>query len=210
MNGMSPIVFVVDDDPSMRRSMSRFIASAGFRARVFASAEEFLACDPPGCAACLVLDIKTPRMSGLDLQEEMARRGILIPVIFITGHGTVSTSVRALKGGAVDFLEKPFDRCALLDAIERAFARDRTARRERSAGNDIARRIASLTPRERQVLSLVVSGKLNKQTAGELGIAEKTVKVHRARVMRKMKASSLAELVLLAAGRKRLHAADEK
>jgi len=192
-----PFVFVVDDDPSMRRSLARLLASAGFTARIFASADEFLACEPPDCPACLLLDVKMPKSSGLDLQDEMGARGLSIPIIFITGHGTVQVSVRAMKAGAMDFLEKPFDRRALLAAIEKAVELDRKARQEQGAADGITRRIASLTPRERQVLAHVVTGKLNKHTAVDLGVAEKTIKVHRARVMEKMKASSVAELVRL-------------
>ncbi|MDD5557892.1 MAG: LuxR C-terminal-related transcriptional regulator [bacterium] len=193
----TPLVFVVDDDPSMRRSLARLLSSAGIEARIFAAAGEFLACERPDCPACLLLDVKLGGKSGLDLQDEMARRGIALPIIFISGHGTVPTSVRAMKAGAADFLEKPFDRAALLAAVRQAFEEDSRARRERAAADEVARRIASLTPRERQVLELVVAGKPNKQIAADLGIAEKTVKVHRARVMEKMRASSLAELVRL-------------
>jgi FixJ family two-component response regulator len=192
------LVFVVDDDPSMRKSLARLLSSAGFTARIFASADEFLACAPPDCPACLLLDVKMPSKSGLDLQGEMAARELLIPIIFITGHGTVPMSVRAMKAGAADFLEKPFDRRALLAAIDKAVEKDARARQERGAADEIARRIASLTQRERQVLAHVVTGKLNKQIAVELGVAEKTIKVHRARVMRKMQASSVAELVRFA------------
>jgi FixJ family two-component response regulator len=193
----SPVVFVVDDDPSMRRSLARLLASAGFTTRIFDSADEFLACEQPDCPACLLLDVKMPKSSGLDLQDEMGTRGISIPIIFITGHGTVPMSVRAMKAGAADFLEKPFDRRALLAAIEKAVEKDRKARQEQGAADEIARRIASLTPRERQVLAHVVTGKLNKQIAVDLGVAEKTIKVHRGRVMEKMQASSIAELVRL-------------
>lgn len=195
MKRKSALVFVVDDDPSMRKSLSRLLASAGYEAKVCASAGEFLACALPDCPACLVLDIKMPKISGIDLQKEMLRRRLAIPIIFITGHGTIPMSVSAMKNGAADFLEKPFDRQVLLAAIEKVLAEDKAARVERDAADEIAERFESLTPRERQVLAQVVTGKLNKQIAHELGIVEKTVKVHRARVMEKMKTASLAELV---------------
>jgi FixJ family two-component response regulator len=193
-----PVVFVVDDDPSMRRSLTRLLSTTGLEVRTFAAADEFLACEQPDSPACLVLDIKLKGASGLDLQDEMARRGLVLPIIFITGHGTVPGSVRAMKAGAADFLEKPFDRSTLLAAIQKAVERDRLSRRDRAVVDEIAKRIATLTPRERQVLAHVVAGKLNKQIAADLGVVEKTIKVHRARVMQKMKVSSLAELVCLA------------
>lgn len=193
-----PVILVVDDDPSMRKSMARLLSSAGFAVKIFASAAEFLDSGLPGGPACLVLDVKMPGKSGLDLQEEMAARGIFLPIVFITGHGTVPMSVRAMKGGALDFLEKPFDRRTLLSAIAKAVEKDRQARRDRGELAEIERRVASLTPREREVLEGVVAGRLNKQIAGGLGIAEKTVKVHRGRVMEKMRVSSVAELVHLA------------
>ena len=195
MKSKSALVFVVDDDPSMRKSLSRLLASAGYEARVLASAGEFLACALPDCPACLVLDIKMPKISGIDLQKEIMRRRLAIPIIFITGHGTIPMSVSAMKNGAAEFLEKPFDRQVLLGAIEKALAKDKAARVERDAADEIAKRFESLTPRERQIFAQVVTGKLNKQIACELGIVEKTVKVHRARVMEKMKTASLAELV---------------
>jgi len=197
MRESAPLVFVVDDDHSMRRSLARLLSSAEIEVKVFASADEFLACEKPDRPSCLILDLKLERQSGLDLQDEMARRGIMLPIIFITGYGSVPTSVRAMKGGALDFLEKPFSRRDLIDAIRRAVENDRKARQERTAADEIRQRIASLTPRERQVLAHVVAGKLNKQIASDLGIAEKTIKVHRARVMQKMKVTSLAELVRL-------------
>lgn len=179
----------------MRKSLSRLLASAGYEAEVFASAGDFLACAPPDCPACLILDIKMPKISGIDLQKEMIRRRLAIPIIFITGHGTIPMSVNAMRNGAADFLEKPFDRQILLAAIGKTLAKDKAARLERDAADEIAERFESLTPRERQVFAQVVTGKLNKQIAHELGIVEKTVKVHRARVMEKMKTASLAELV---------------
>lgn len=191
-------VFVVDDDPSVRASLGRLFKSVRLGAEVFASAREFLERAPAEGPACLVLDVRLPELSGLDLQAELARAGVAIPIVFITGHGTVPMSVQAMKAGAADFLEKPVDDQQLLDAVHRALDRDRRARQERAEVAELRRRLESLTPREREVLSYVAAGWLNKQIAAELGTSEKTVKVHRARVMEKMRVSSLAELARLA------------
>lgn len=191
-------VFIVDNDPSMRRSLKRLLRSIGFNVETFASAQEFLSRDPIIGPACLVLDVQMPGLSGLDLQDELAARHRSIPIIFISGHGTIPMSVRAMKGGAADFFTKPFDDQDLVDAIGKAIDEDGKARQEQTELAEIQRRIDSLTPREREVLHLVIAGRLNKQIAFALGTSEKTIKVHRAHVMEKMQAGSLAELVRLA------------
>jgi RNA polymerase sigma factor (sigma-70 family) len=194
-----PVVFIVDDDAAVRKSLERLVRSVGLRGETFASASEFLqraAADGP---SCLVLDVRMPEVSGLALQEKLAAAGPRIPIIFISGHGDITVSVRAMKAGAVDFLPKPFSDQDLLEAIQQAIARDRQAREAREALQAIQRRVALLTPRERDVLVLVTAGLLNKQIAAELGMSEKTVKAHRAQVMQKMRVSSVAQLVLLAA-----------
>ncbi|UCH78920.1 MAG: response regulator transcription factor [Candidatus Coatesbacteria bacterium] len=191
-------VFVVDDDPSVRGGLNRLFKSVGLAVETFASAAEFLERGRGEGPACLVLDVRMPELSGLDLQAELARADVAIPIVFITGHGSVPMSVRAMKAGAADFLEKPVDEQELLDAVNRALARDRRARREQAELADLRRRLASLTSREREVLSYVAAGRLNKQIAAELGTSEKTVKVHRARVMEKMEVASVAELARLA------------
>lgn len=198
MTSSDAIVFVVDDDSSVRSALKRLIKSVGHKVTTFSSAREFLDHDHPDAPSCLVLDIRMPGLSGLELQEHMAALGLTMPIIFITGHGNIPTSVRAMKAGAVDFLEKPFDDQALLDAIHHAIAKDTQAKREQTEIRDIKQRVASLTPREYEVFSLVVTGMLNKQIAFDLGTSEKTIKVHRARVMQKMSAESLADLVRLA------------
>ena len=189
------IVYVVDDDEAVRRSLARLVRSVGLKVDTFASAQAFLEHKGQNRPSCLVLDVRLPGLSGLDLQTAMGQSQRTMPIIFITGLGNVPMTVRAMKGGAQDFLEKPFEDQELLDAIQRALARSRAARAEDAERADIEGRLATLTPRERQVLELVVAGLLNKQIAGELGAAEKTIKVHRGRVMKKMQADSVAELV---------------
>lgn len=192
-------VFVIDDDPSVRTALKRLLASVGLRCETFATAEEYLrrpGTDGPGC---LVLDVRMPGPSGLDLQEQLAGAEHVLPIIFLTGHGDVPTTVRAMKAGAVEFLTKPCHEQELLDAIGHAIERDRQALRRLAEHQRVRQHYGSLTPRERQVMALVVSGLLNKQIAGELRISEKTVKVHRGGVMQKMQAGSLADLVRMAA-----------
>ena len=192
-------VFLVDDDASVRRALTRLIKSAGYQVQNFASAQEFLDAKPQWCgAACLVLDIRMPGLNGLGLQRELQAANAILPIIFITGHGDIPMSVKAMKAGAVDFLSKPVREETLLPAIEQALARAVRARAERKEFDEIQRRVDTMTPREREVMAWVVRGLLNKQIAFELGTVEKTIKVHRARVMEKMDVDSLAELVRLA------------
>ena len=198
MTAPAPVVFVVDDDPSVRKSLTRVIASAGYSVETFASARDFMTREPARGPCCMVLDVRMPGLTGLDLQDALGGAEHRMPIVFITGHGDVSMSVKAMKAGAVDFLTKPFDLENLLDAIRRAVARDVKDRGEEGRTAEARERVRRLTPRETEVFALVVTGMLNKQIAGALGIAEKTVKVHRARVMEKLQAGSVAELVRLA------------
>jgi FixJ family two-component response regulator len=189
------LVFVIDDDASMREAISRLLHAIGLTVRTFGSAREFLQYRLPDIPACLVLDVRLPGLSGLDLQREMVERGIHVPVIFITGHGDIPMSVQAMKAGAVEFLTKPFRDQDLLDAVRSGIQRDRKGRKERSEVARIREDLGQLTSREREVMSLVVGGFLNKQIALRLGASEKTIKIHRGRVMQKMRADSLADLV---------------
>ena len=200
MSGPEPVVFIVDDDDAVRRFLSGLIESVELAVEAYASARDFLAAYEPGRPGCLVLDVRMPGMSGLELQRELAERAIDLPVIVLTGHGNVQVAVHAMKAGAVDFVEKPFDNELLLDRIQKAVAESVRADGERVKRNEIANRMRLLSPRERQVLDLVVAGETNKGVARHLDISERTVEIHRANAMRKMRAKSLADLVLMAAG----------
>jgi FixJ family two-component response regulator len=197
MKAEDPIIYVLDDDSRVREALSGLLLSLGLRVEVFASAAEYLVFKKPNSPACLILDLDLPGMNGLQLQREIAGPDAP-PIIFLTGHGDVPSSVRAMKAGAVEFLLKPFDSQELLEAIDTAIAQDREKRIKEAEIAELRRRYALLTPREREVLPLVVSGLLNKQTAAELGTSEITIQVHRGQIMRKMAASSLAELVKIA------------
>jgi FixJ family two-component response regulator len=199
-SGRCSAVFLVDDDPSVRKALTRLIKAAGYQVEAFASARDFLEWrnGPDRGSGCLILDVRMPGLSGLDLQQELLAAHAQLPIIFITGHGDIPMSVKAMKHGAVDFLPKPIKDTVLLKAVEQALARADHDLAEREELENIQRRLESLTPREREVLALVVKGLLNKQIAFQLGTVEKTVKVHRARVMAKMEVQSLAELVRIA------------
>jgi RNA polymerase sigma factor (sigma-70 family) len=191
----APVVFVVDDDPSVRSSLKFLLSTVGLEAETFNSADSFLRKKPADVPSCLVLDVRLPGLSGLDFQRELAARNIRLPIVFLTGHGDIPMSVRAIKAGAVEFLTKPFRDQDLLDAVRVALDRDRARREQEKEVTDIQRRFDSLTSREQEVISMVVTGMLNKQIADQLGTAESTVKVQRSRAMEKMKAESLIDLV---------------
>ena len=198
MNGTDAIVFVVDDDRSVREGLVDMIQSLGLQAKAFTSAQQFLQFKRPDSPACLVLDVRLPGLSGLDLQRQLRQSNQPIPIIFITGHGDIPMSVRAMKEGAVEFLTKPFRDQDLLDAIHQAIKSDRVMREQRARAADLRCRYESLTPREREVMQLVIAGKLNKQIAGDLGTSEVTIKMHRGQVMHKMKAESVVDLLKMA------------
>ena len=191
----APVVFVVDDDPSVRSSLKLLISTVGLQVESFESADTFLQRKPPDAPSCLVLDVRLRGSSGLDFQRQLAARNIRIPIVFITGHGDIPMTVKAMKAGAIEFLSKPFRDQDLLDAVRTGLEQDRARREREKQVTDLQQRFNSLTPREQEVISLVVSGMLNKQIAGQLGTAENTVKVHRSRAMEKMRAQSFAELV---------------
>jgi FixJ family two-component response regulator len=198
MREAESIVFIVDDDPLYRTSSERLVRSVGFDVQSFESARGFLSSRRPNVPSCLILDVRLPGLSGLDLQRELTEAGVHIPIIFVTGHGDIPMSVQAIKAGAIEFLTKPFRDQVLLDAIRHAVERDQVARQQHARYADSRRRYESLNPREREVFKCVVSGMLNKQIAGELGATERTVKFHRGNIMRKMQVKSLAELARMA------------
>jgi FixJ family two-component response regulator len=194
MSDANPTVLIVDDDPDLRASIARLLESVGLKAQLFATIADFLAASPPDGPACLVLDVRLPEQSGLDLQRELGAAGRCLPIVFITGHGDIPMSVQAMKCGAIEFLTKPFRDQNLLDAIQVGLSRDRARRENDLAMASLRERFGSLSPREREIVIQVVRGRLSKQIAGDIGIAEATVKVHRSRAMRKMNARSLPEL----------------
>ena len=195
MTEIKPIVFIVDDDESVRQSLELLLSSVGLDVKTYPSAQEFLKGVSPGASGCLITDVRMPGMTGLDLQERCATAGLFLPIIFITGHGTVPMSVRAMKAGAIDFLQKPFEEQDLLNAINRAIERDRQAARQRDELEKIQRLVNALSPREFEVFTLLAAGMSNKQVAYKLGTSERTIKAHRSRIMEKMNAGSLADLV---------------
>jgi FixJ family two-component response regulator len=195
MKDAPPVVFIVDDDEAVRESVKKLISSVGLKAETFGTTQEFLNSKRPAAPACLILDVRLPDVSGIEFQRQLADAGIQIPIIFITGHGDIPMTVRAMKAGAVEFLTKPFRGQELLDAVQEAIARDREAWSRRAQVAEISARYETLTPREKEVMALVARGLLNKQIAAELGTSELTIKTHRGRVMEKMQADSVADLV---------------
>jgi len=198
MTDEQPVTYVIDDDATVRDSIADLLRSVGLSVQAFASTQEFIRSKRPDAAGCIVLDVRLPGASGLEFQKTLLEAGILLPVVFITGHGDISMSVRAMKSGAIEFLTKPLREQELLDAVQAGIERDRARRREASLVADLQERFASLTSREREIIALVVTGRPNKQIAYQLGLSEMTVKVHRSQIMRKMRANSLVELVRMA------------